>query len=131
MAFCSLWLGVIIMLNARALLTKCVELRDNTRCIFNDKHTCEKAQSKQCEWCELPQECHHLAVVSKLGVNCNGSQRRRLKEVEDCASIASKDKCLSLDHCRWCRSESLDDGCFGAWEARKLPLEVFECTKGS
>eukprot|EP00250_Pteridium_aquilinum_P011311 c19984_g1_i1 orf=166-585(+) len=135
MALCSLWLGVVIMLLEHTILIKCIELSElrgnDMRCVFKDRLTCRKAQTDQCEWCELPQECYHLDVVSKLGANCNGSQRRQLKEVEDCADIAFMDTCLSLDHCRWCRSETLDDGCFRAWDARKLPIQVFECSKAS
>lgn len=134
-AFCSLWLRLIILLLEHILSAEGMELQalrgDDMRCLFKDRDSCKKAQDNQCEWCELPQECYHLELVSKLGANCNGSQRRQLKVVEDCADIASKEKCVSLDHCRWCRSEALDDGCFRAWEARRLPIQVFDCSKVS
>ncbi|KAH7276795.1 hypothetical protein KP509_39G022000 [Ceratopteris richardii] len=116
-------------------LQKCLELGgvggNDMRVTCEDRQTCETAQSKQCEWCELPEEYIHQDFVSKLGGNCNGSQIQPLKELEDCADISSKAKCLCLDHCSWCSSDVLNDGCFRAWEARKLPTQVFECTKGS
>lgn len=127
---------VIIFLSLQVVsLMKCMELegvrRNDSRCLFEDRKACKKAERSLCEWCELPQECYHRELVKKLGASCNGSQRRQLKEVQNCAAIADKERCFSFDHCRWCRSNVLDDGCFKALEARRLPFQVFDCNKVS
>ena len=49
--------------------------------------------------------------------------------VEDCGDVGLREKCLSLNHCRWCRSETLNDGCFQTLESRRLPVQVFDCVK--
>ncbi|KAI5000220.1 uncharacterized protein LOC123440198 [Hordeum vulgare subsp. vulgare] len=47
-----------------------------------------------------------------------------------CRDLATRGKCLAIGgggRCRWCRSEALDDMCFGAAEAWRLPKQVFSC----
>ena len=118
-ALLSLSVGEAMELKARSA--------NHSRCMFGDRFSCKSAHGSDCEWCELPQECYHKEMVEKLGANCNGSQQRKLKEVRDCADITNREKCCPFDHCRWCISDVLYDGCFKAWEARRLPSQVFEC----
>jgi hypothetical protein len=100
---------------------------NHSRCMFTDRGSCKSALGSSCEWCELPQECYRKEAVWKLGASCNGSQRRKLKELHDCADVIDEETCLRFDHCRWCLSDALPDGCFKAWEARKLPSQVYSC----
>nr|ACG47762.1 hypothetical protein [Zea mays] len=44
-----------------------------------------------------------------------------------CQDLATRDDCAARAGCRWCRSEALDDMCFGPTEARRLPRQVFSC----
>lgn len=132
MAMCNLWL--VMMLQFIPLID-CTELQalkaNDMRCMLEDREACKTAKGSHCEWCELPQGCYHIDLVKRLGSSCNGTERRQLKEVQDCGDIASEEKCLSFDHCRWCRSDVIYDGCFRAWEARRLPVQVFDCSKVS
>ncbi|WOK95719.1 hypothetical protein Cni_G04426 [Canna indica] len=56
--------------------------------------------------------------------------RRRARDGggADCRAMASRSKCLERsDRCRWCRSDALDDMCFGSGEAWRLPHQIFSC----
>ncbi|KAG2600445.1 uncharacterized protein LOC120707917 [Panicum virgatum] len=44
-----------------------------------------------------------------------------------CRDLATRGECAARSGCRWCRSEALDDMCFGAAEAWRLPRQVFSC----
>lgn len=44
-----------------------------------------------------------------------------------CQDLATQGDCAARVGCRWCRSEALDDMCFGATEAWRLPRQVFSC----
>jgi hypothetical protein len=44
-----------------------------------------------------------------------------------CQDLATPGDCAARAGCRWCRSEALDDMCFGATEAWRLPRQVFSC----
>jgi len=44
-----------------------------------------------------------------------------------CQDLATPGDCAARVGCRWCRSEALDDMCFGATEAWRLPRQVFSC----
>ncbi|KAF7037664.1 hypothetical protein CFC21_047993 [Triticum aestivum] len=47
-----------------------------------------------------------------------------------CRDLATRGKCVASGgggRCRWCRSDALDDMCFGAAEAWRLPKQVFSC----
>ncbi|CAD6230019.1 unnamed protein product [Miscanthus lutarioriparius] len=44
-----------------------------------------------------------------------------------CQDQATRGDCAARAGCRWCRSEALDDMCFGATEAWRLPRQVFSC----
>ncbi|EES03556.1 hypothetical protein BDA96_03G306700 [Sorghum bicolor] len=44
-----------------------------------------------------------------------------------CQDLATQGDCAARAGCRWCRSEALDDMCFGATEAWRLPRQVFSC----
>ena len=48
----------------------------------------------------------------------------------ECRDLATRGECVASgrgSRCRWCRSEALDDMCFGAAEAWRLPNQVFSC----
>jgi hypothetical protein len=51
----------------------------------------------------------------------------RAEEEEGCRDLATRGACVASGGCRWCRSEALDDMCFGAAEAWRLPNQVFSC----
>ncbi|KAM0824040.1 hypothetical protein ACQ4PT_037065 [Festuca glaucescens] len=54
----------------------------------------------------------------------------RAEEEEGCRDLATRGACVASgggSRCRWCRSEALDDMCFGAAEAWRLPNQVFSC----
>ncbi|KAK4803254.1 hypothetical protein SAY86_001457 [Trapa natans] len=53
--------------------------------------------------------------------------QRRAPQIPDCSIISSSSDCSQRPYCRWCRSEVLDDTCFSAAEARRLPAQVFSC----
>ncbi|KQK09578.1 hypothetical protein BRADI_2g48840v3 [Brachypodium distachyon] len=47
-----------------------------------------------------------------------------------CRDLTTRDDCVASGGgsiCRWCRSEALDDMCFGASEAWGLPDQIFSC----
>ncbi|XP_062220231.1 uncharacterized protein LOC133919748 [Phragmites australis] len=47
-----------------------------------------------------------------------------------CRDLTTRGECTASgagSRCRWCRSEELDDMCFGAAEAWRLPRQVFSC----
>ncbi|GJN17785.1 hypothetical protein PR202_gb04883 [Eleusine coracana subsp. coracana] len=47
-----------------------------------------------------------------------------------CWDLGTRGECVASgggSRCRWCRSEELDDMCFGAAEAWRLPRQVFSC----
>lgn len=44
-----------------------------------------------------------------------------------CQDLATQGECAASGGCRWCRSEALDDMCFDAIEAWRLPHQVFSC----
>ncbi|CAL4947616.1 unnamed protein product [Urochloa decumbens] len=44
-----------------------------------------------------------------------------------CLDLATRGECAARGGCQWCRSEALDDMCFGATEAWRLPSQVFSC----
>ncbi|RCV27192.1 hypothetical protein SEVIR_5G307800v4 [Setaria viridis] len=48
-----------------------------------------------------------------------------------CRDLATRGECAARGGCRWCRSEALDDMCFGATEAWRLPDQVFSCDSPS
>ncbi|CAL4974249.1 unnamed protein product [Urochloa decumbens] len=58
-------------------------------------------------------------VKGKGGSGRNGSP--------PCRDLASQGECAARGGCRWCQSEALDDMCFGATEAWRLPNQVFSC----
>lgn len=48
----------------------------------------------------------------------------------ECRDLATRGECVAIGRggrCRWCRSGALDDMCFGAAEAWRLPKQVFSC----
>ncbi|THU71395.1 hypothetical protein C4D60_Mb04t00940 [Musa balbisiana] len=46
----------------------------------------------------------------------------------DCRAMTSRKACLGRSEwCRWCRSDALDDMCFGSAEAWRLPRQIFSC----
>ncbi|XP_015688235.1 uncharacterized protein LOC102699922 [Oryza brachyantha] len=66
------------------------------------------------------------AVAAAAGKEKGGTGRA---EVE-CSDLATLGECVASgggSRCRWCRSEALDDMCFGAAEAWRLPHQVFSC----
>lgn len=132
---CSWWLYFIILLHKHFLSANCMELQtpknEVTGCLFEDRDSCNTAQNNMCQWCELSQKCFPKELARKAGANGISFSRRQLKEVQDCFDIIYKDQCKSLEHCRWCRSEVLDDGCFKTLEARRLPVQVFDCSNVS
>eukprot|EP00250_Pteridium_aquilinum_P006607 c16492_g1_i2 orf=214-639(-) len=132
LAICSLWLHFVILLHKHNLSAECMELRrrdsDTIDCLFEDRDSCNTAEKNLCKWCELSQKCYPMELIDKVGANRNRFSRRKLKQVQDCSDIIYKDECKSLEHCRWCKSEVLDDGCFKAWESRRLPVQVFDCS---
>lgn len=81
-------------------------------------------------WCDLQQR----SVAKFGGASCFAStsslrrQSRRLLDDNECGSMATKDLCSRVDYCKWCRSEVLDDTCFGAAEAARLPRSIFLCS---
>jgi hypothetical protein len=48
-----------------------------------------------------------------------------------CGDLATRGECAARGGCRWCRSEALDDMCFGATEAWRLPNQIFSCDPSS
>ncbi|KAF3544615.1 hypothetical protein DY000_02008944 [Brassica cretica] len=42
-----------------------------------------------------------------------------------CCEMRTRSQCSGFPRCRWCRSEALDDLCFGKAEALRLPSQVF------
>ncbi|CAN7034023.1 unnamed protein product [Brassica rapa subsp. trilocularis] len=42
-----------------------------------------------------------------------------------CCEMRTRSQCSGFPRCRWCRSEALDDSCFGKAEALRLPSQVF------
>ncbi|KAG0598258.1 hypothetical protein M758_12G058400 [Ceratodon purpureus] len=86
-----------------------------------------------CVWCDVPQRCVSAAQVLEFGADsCFGRLRRQsrrlLDERNECGTIATKDLCSKVDYCKWCRSEVLDDTCFGAAESARLPRTIFLCS---
>ncbi|KAL5226910.1 hypothetical protein ABZP36_015175 [Zizania latifolia] len=66
------------------------------------------------------------SVAAAAGKRKGGAGRA---EVE-CSDLATRGECVASgggSRCRWCRSEALDDMCFGAAEAWRLPHQVFYC----
>ncbi|KAG8055559.1 hypothetical protein GUJ93_ZPchr0001g31776 [Zizania palustris] len=71
------------------------------------------------------------SVAAAAGKGKGGAGRA---EVE-CSDLATRGECVASggggggggSRCRWCRSEALDDMCFGAAEAWRLPHQVFSC----
>ncbi|OWM75371.1 hypothetical protein CDL15_Pgr021087 [Punica granatum] len=53
--------------------------------------------------------------------------QRRAPQIPNCSELSSSSECAQKPQCRWCRSEALDDTCFSAAEARRLPHQVFNC----
>ncbi|XP_020098788.1 uncharacterized protein LOC109717418 [Ananas comosus] len=46
----------------------------------------------------------------------------------ECRELGSREECArSPRRCRWCRSDAIDDMCFGSAEAWRLPHQVFSC----
>ncbi|KAI5068912.1 hypothetical protein GOP47_0017257 [Adiantum capillus-veneris] len=120
----SMWLHLLLFLHEHSLWGNCVELQVSNNladCLFEDMDACNQAEGNLCKWSESSQKCYPKA-------NKQSFLRRQLKAVQDCSDVIYKDQCKSLEHCRWCRSEVLDDGCFKALEARRLPLQVFDCS---
>ena len=87
-----------------------------------------------CVWCDLPQLCVPVAHVRDFGAaSCFANarlrhQNRRLLDDNECHTIGTKDLCSRVDYCKWCRSEILDDTCFGTAEAARLPRTIFLCS---
>ncbi|OEL18996.1 hypothetical protein BAE44_0019986 [Dichanthelium oligosanthes] len=65
-----------------------------------------------------------VAAGSSKGKGKGGSARRGLPP---CRDLATRGECAARAGCRWCRSEALEDMCFGATEAWRLPSQVFSC----
>lgn len=109
-----------------------VLVREGDLCWNSTRGDCVGAAGEACVWCDLPQRCFPAAHVPKLSAASYFAtrrlQRRRLLESDECGSIAGKDLCSRVDYCRWCRSEFLDDSCFGAAEAARLPRSIFDCS---
>ncbi|KAI4332455.1 hypothetical protein L6164_017363 [Bauhinia variegata] len=60
------------------------------------------------------------------------SSNRRLfgsrpKQLPNCGELVSQNQCSQNSKCIWCKSEDLDDTCFGKAEAWRLPRQVFSC----
>ncbi|KAL6614577.1 hypothetical protein ACP70R_036847 [Stipagrostis hirtigluma subsp. patula] len=73
------------------------------------------------------------AVATSAAVGAGrgkGKGRAGRAEAPPCGDLATKAECVASgggSRCRWCRSEALDDMCFGAAEAWRLPRQVFSC----
>ncbi|KAF8678569.1 hypothetical protein HU200_046185 [Digitaria exilis] len=67
-------------------------------------------------------------AFSAAGAGKGGSGRNALPP---CRDLATRGECAGRGACRWCRSEALDDMCFGASEAWRLPRQVFSCDPSS
>ncbi|XP_047056875.1 uncharacterized protein LOC124663194 [Lolium rigidum] len=66
------------------------------------------------------------AAAAAAGKVAAGSGRAE-EEEKGCRDLATRGACVASGGCRWCRSEALDDMCFGAAEAWRLPNQVFSC----
>ncbi|XP_062208576.1 uncharacterized protein LOC133910072 [Phragmites australis] len=67
------------------------------------------------------------ASAAAAGAGKGGAGRA---EAAPCRDLATRGECVASgagSRCRWCRSEALDDMCFGAAEAWRLPRQVFSC----
>ncbi|CAM0882524.1 unnamed protein product [Alopecurus aequalis] len=76
-----------------------------------------------------------FAAAASVGAAAAGKRKGKvasgsgLAEAE-CRDLATRSECVASgrgSRCRWCRSEALDDMCFGAAEAWRLPNQVFSC----
>jgi hypothetical protein len=90
---------------------------------------------EDCAWCDLSQRYNAAARGQEFrdasyssSSTRSGPQSRRLLESNECLSIPTKGLCSRIDYCRWCRSEALDDSCFSAAEAARLPRTIFLCS---
>ncbi|KAJ0971462.1 hypothetical protein J5N97_019421 [Dioscorea zingiberensis] len=53
---------------------------------------------------------------------------RGVEPIPNCKEMASRAECeRNTRWCRWCRSDALDDMCFGVAEAWRLPLQSCHC----
>nr|ACG45219.1 hypothetical protein [Zea mays] len=66
-----------------------------------------------------------LLLVSATAAAAGTSKGRA--GVRPCQDLATRGQCAASGGCRWCRSEALDDMCFEAIEAWRLPRQVFSC----
>ncbi|KAJ7542957.1 hypothetical protein O6H91_09G019800 [Diphasiastrum complanatum] len=101
------------------------------QCQHATSKDCQDAVGKVCKWCDQPEKCYPSDFARSLGILCSGQQLRHATEVKECEDVAFRNQCLSMDRCRWCKSEVLDDACFSLSEARKLPVQVFSCAQAS
>eukprot|EP01018_Ginkgo_biloba_P004283 Gb_28064 [translate_table: standard] len=117
----------ITLLILIAVLQACpkVDCAEET-CAHSSK---EKCYREGCEWCDQRKGCYNKEQAKLLGPNCNRFSSRQLAQSIECGGIAYKDDCLASSHCRWCTSQHVDDACFKASEAWKLPPQVFACSK--
>ncbi|KAM0923922.1 hypothetical protein ACQ4PT_005223 [Festuca glaucescens] len=75
------------------------------------------------------------AAAASVGAAAAGKSKGKVaagsgRAEEGCRDLATRGACVASgggSRCRWCRSEALDDMCFGAAEAWRLPNQVFSC----
>ncbi|EHA8591703.1 hypothetical protein COCNU_scaffold128726G000010 [Cocos nucifera] len=69
-----------------------------------------------------------LLLVLVLLLQVAAAKNESSSGIPKCRELASRSECQrSSRRCRWCRSDALDDMCFGTAEAWRLPYQVFSC----
>lgn len=96
-------------------------------CLYEKKESCVKAEEAGCIWCDLPRRCYSAARSLELGEFCSRKKVKPFVDVPTCDEIVQRQNCSGEVNCRWCKSQALDDGCFGAIEAARLPKHIFVC----
>lgn len=128
----AIFLAFMCMSHTREAACELVQRQGKELCRYNTRADCIAESGDICEWCDLSQLCSPVAYMQEDSkhtcLDTTERQRRRLLEDDECSSIAKKGLCTSVDYCRWCRSKVLDDYCFGAAEAARLPRAVFDCS---
>lgn len=99
---------------------------DEQDCLYEGQDACNRADLLGCVWCDLPRRCYSAARSLQLGAFCNSPLGKESAPIVNC-EVGGETACSAREECRWCRSEVLDDGCFSAKEALRLPSEIFAC----
>ncbi|CAM6102804.1 unnamed protein product [Calypogeia fissa] len=103
------------------------DFSDEQDCLYEGKDACNRADLLGCVWCDLPRRCYTAARSLKLGAFCNSPTGTERAPMADCDAVRGEAECSAKAECRWCWSQELDDGCFSAREAVRLPAEIFSC----